>query len=132
VADLPSSSAEISEESTMRKVLQISVLLFAVALVVAVAPAAPLPFHSSAAILAAQTAPPTLLAQAQDSAQQNPPAAQPPDQNPPNDQNPNATMPAARRGRLPRTASPLPELILIGFFSLLGIVAVRRFSRSSV
>lgn len=122
---------------TMKKVVQLSALLFIIALVVAAAPAVLPSAHAGAgaAVLSAQAAQAPTYAQAQDP-NQNPPAAQPQDQNPPNDQNPNTQDPNAMgtpraRGRhLPKTASPLPELALIGFFSLLGIIVIRRVVRN--
>ena len=120
----------------MKKVLQLSALLFVIALLVAAAPVVVPSAHANAAVLSAQTAQPATYALAQDP-QQNRPAAQPQDQNPPNnqnpanDQNPNTMGTTRAHGRrLPKTASPLPELILIGFFSLLGIVVIRRIARN--
>ncbi len=117
----------------MKKVFQLSALLFAIALVVAIAPSAPLPAHANATLItaaySAQTANPNAQPQ-----NQNPPATNPNDQNPnQNPNNPNAAPPMRARGRrLPKTASPLPEIALIGIFSLLGIIVVRRFARNMV
>jgi hypothetical protein len=114
----------------MKRVLQLSVLLVAVAVMVAVTPASQLPSHFNAALLAAQASP-TLVVQAQDPAQQ-PQSTQPqsqPAQNPDQmQQDPNQANPPGQR--LPKTASPLPAIALIGFVSLGAIFVIRRISRT--
>lgn len=126
----------------MKKALQLSALLFAAIFAVATSPAFVPAAHANAAILSAPTAhSATNSAQATDPTPQSQPATQPQDQNPPNAQNPQpngqnpnpGAPPLQAQGRhLPKTASPLPELVLIGFLSLLGIVVVRRLASNSI
>lgn len=115
----------------MKKLLQFSTLLFIAALAIALSPAFVSSAHASALhnvnVASAHSA--IYSAQATSPAPQSQPAAQPQSQTPPpNNQNPNAGAPPSETQgrRLPKTASPLPELALIGFLSLLGIVVIRR------
>lgn len=114
----------------MKKLLQFSTLLFLAALAIALSPAFVSSAHASAALPNVASAHSAIYsAQATSPAPQSQPAAQPQSQTPPpNNQNPNpGAPPSETQGRrLPKTASPLPELALIGFLSLLGIVVIRR------
>lgn len=113
----------------MKKLLQFSTLLFIAALAIALSPAFVSSAHASALHNVASAHSAIYSAQATSPAPQSQPAAQPQSQTPPpNNQNPNpGAPPSETQGRrLPKTASPLPELALIGFLSLLGIVVIRR------
>ncbi len=122
----------------MKKALQLSALLFAAALLAGIAAAAiPTAQAGTVAVTAPTAQPMAYSAPATGPALQNQTPAQPQNQTPPPpntqnpNQNPNAMPPATPQNRrLPKTASPLPELALIGFLSLLGIVVLRKTLRN--
>lgn len=120
----------------MKKALLFPVLLlFAAALAIALSPAFVPSAHANAAALGAAGAHSAAYsAQATSPTPQSQPAAQPQAQTPPpSTQNPNNPgAPQMQGQRLPRTASPLPELALIGFLSLLGIVVIRKVASNLI
>lgn len=119
----------------MKKALQFSaLLLFTAVLTVALSPAFVPSAHANATILGAASGHSAAYsAQATSPTPQSQPAAQPQAQTPPpNNQNPNPGAPHMQGQRLPPTASPLPELALIGFLSLLGIVVIRKVASNLI